>query len=254
MTVSTLIVVPTYDERRNLPDIVARLRAAVGTAHVLVVDDASPDGTGEVADALAAFDDHVHVLHRATKDGLGAAYLAGFAWGLERGFDVLVECDADGSHRPEDLPAMLAALADHDLTIGSRWVAGGGVVDWPLRRELLSRAGSLYARTLLRLRQRDVTGGYRAFRASALRAIGLHEVVSQGYCFQIELLWRADRAGLRIAELPIVFRERRHGVSKMRGSIVVEAMWRVTRWGIASPLGSRRPIAGDMVPQRVTHV
>jgi dolichol-phosphate mannosyltransferase len=174
----------------------------------------------------------VHVLHRAEKAGLGAAYLEGFGWAIRAGYDVIVECDADGSHHPEELHSLLDTLDEHDLAIGSRWVSGGSVVDWPRSRELLSRGGSAYARALLRLRQRDVTGGYRAFRTDALLAIGLANVTSQGYCFQIEMLWRANRAGLRIAEVPITFTERRWGVSKMRGMIVVEAMARVTAWGI----------------------
>ncbi len=230
----TVVILPTYNERDNLADTIERLRESVPDAHVLVVDDNSPDGTGELADEYAVRDGQIHVLHRIAKEGLGAAYLAGFAWALERDYSTVVECDADGSHHPEELPRLLAKLATHDMVIGSRWISGGRVVDWPKSRELLSRGGSLYARHLLALPQRDVTGGYRAFRASALRLIGLENIASLGYCFQIEMLWRAHRAGLRIAEVPITFTERRWGVSKMRGRIVIEAMARVTLWGIAS--------------------
>ncbi len=229
----TLIVIPTYNERENLPGVVARVLDAVAEAHVLVVDDASPDGTGAVASDLAATHDRVHVLHRPGKGGLGSAYRAGFAWGLARGFGRLVELDADGSHRPEQLPLVLAGLdAGRDLVLGSRWVPGGRVENWPLRRAALSRAGSLYARLALGIPVRDVTGGYRAFTADALRAVDYASVSSQGYCFQIEMLWRAYIAGLSIEEVPITFAERIVGVSKMSGAIVAEAMLRVTAWGV----------------------
>ena len=232
-----IVVLPTYNERDNLPDIVARLRAAVPQLSILVVDDNSPDGTGVLADAIAAVDSQVHVLHRSEKTGLGGAYLAGFAWALENGYQVIVECDADGSHAPEQLPRLLDALDDCDLAVGSRWVAGGSVVDWPLRRRMLSRAGSAYAGLMLGLAPRDITGGFRAFRAPALRALQLDTVSSQGYCFQIELLWRASAAGLDIREVPITFAERIKGASKMSGNIVTEAMWRVTQWGVGRLLG-----------------
>lgn len=228
-----LVVVPTYDERDNLERVVARLRAAVPQAQVLVADDNSPDGTGDLADALAAGDENVHVLHRPGKQGLGAAYLAGFAWGLERGFDVLVEMDADGSHQPEQLPCLLDALREADLVLGSRWVPGGSVVNWPLSRKLISRGGTTYARLALGLPIRDVTGGYRAFRADALRRLDLHDVASQGYCFQIDLAWRAVQRGLRVVEVPITFVERERGQSKMSGAIVRESLVRVTAWGLA---------------------
>ncbi|GAB3590899.1 polyprenol monophosphomannose synthase [Angustibacter peucedani] len=228
-----LVVVPTYEERDNLETVVGRLRRAVPDADVLVADDNSPDGTGQIADALAAADDHVHVLHRAGKQGLGAAYLAGFTWGLDRGYDVLVEMDADGSHQPEQLPLLLAALADADLVLGSRWVPGGQVVNWPLSRKLISRGGTTYARLALGVPIRDVTGGYRAFRASALRALDLQDVASQGYCFQIDLAWRAVQRGLRVVEVPITFVERERGESKMSGAIVRESLVRVSAWGLA---------------------
>ena len=227
-----VVIIPTYNESENLPTIVGRVRAAVPEAGILVVDDNSPDGTGRLADELAAADDQVQVMHRLGKGGLGAAYLAGFAWALQEGFDVVVEMDADGSHQPEQLPRLLEALRDADLVLGSRWVPGGGVENWPRSREILSKGGSLYARTMLGVRVRDVTGGYRAFRADTLRRLDLHDVVSQGYCFQIDLAWRALQRGLRVKEVPILFVERTAGVSKMSQRIVVEAMWRVTMWGL----------------------
>jgi dolichol-phosphate mannosyltransferase len=235
-----LVVIPTYDEVENLPRIVARVRAAVPAADVLVADDNSPDGTGVVADRLAGDDDHVHVLHRRGKEGLGAAYLAGFAWALDRDYGVVVEMDADGSHRPEDLPRMLLALEDADLVLGSRWVPGGSVVNWPRRRLLLSRGGNTYARLALGVGIRDITGGYRAFRRHALEALDLSEVASQGYCFQVDLAWRAVRAGLTVREVPITFVERELGTSKMSGSIVREALVRVTQWGMSSRLARLR--------------
>lgn len=227
-----LVVVPTYNERENVASIVGRVRAAVPAAHVLVADDDSPDGTGRIADGLAADDDHVHVLHRPGKAGLGAAYLDGFGWGIRHDFDVLVEMDADGSHLPEQLPDLLARIdAGADLVLGSRYVPGGSVVNWPRHREVLSRGGNTYVRLVLGVPLRDATGGYRAFRRSALEAIGLEAVASQGYCFQVDLAWRAVLAGLRVDEVPITFVEREAGVSKMSRGIVVEALWRTTQWG-----------------------
>ncbi|HEV7826587.1 MAG TPA: polyprenol monophosphomannose synthase [Mycobacteriales bacterium] len=231
---SVLVVVPTYDEADNLRAIVERLRAAVPTAYVLVADDNSPDGTGEIADALAAVDDHVAVLHRPGKQGLGAAYIAGFAWAREHGFDVVVEMDADGSHAPEQLPRLLDALVGADLVLGSRWVDGGAVVNWPTHRMLLSRGGTLYTRLALGLPLRDATGGYRAYRMRALAGIDLASVASQGYCFQVDLAWRVWRAGFRVTEVPITFTERQRGHSKMSSSIVREALWRVTVWGVSA--------------------
>jgi dolichol-phosphate mannosyltransferase len=179
----------------------------------------------------------VHVLHRTAKQGLGAAYVAGFGWALERGYDVVVEMDADGSHRPSELPRLLEAVTEADLVLGSRYVRGGQVVNWPKRREWLSRAGNVYTRVLLGLRLRDVTGGYRAFRAATLRKVDLGAVVSQGYCFQVDIAWRAVRAGLRVVEVPITFVEREHGESKMGPHIVREALLRVTRWGLEHRAG-----------------
>ncbi|MFR9726395.1 polyprenol monophosphomannose synthase [Streptomyces sp. MS19] len=246
-----LVIIPTYNEADNLPPLLDRLRAACPAVHVLVADDDSPDGTGKVADEIAGDDPRVHVLHRAGKEGLGAAYLAGFAWGLDRGYDVLVEMDGDASHQPEELPRLLTALASGaDVALGSRWVPGGRIVHWPKYRELLSRGGSAYARLLLGVPVRDVTGGFRAFRRHVLESGLLTGVASQGYCFQVDLAHRAVRAGYRVAEVPITFVERRAGDSKMSREIVVEALWRVTVWGVAARLGRpaarRRPAQGRL--------
>ena len=227
----TLVIIPTYNESESLPSLLERLRRAVPNADVLIADDNSPDGTGALADAFAESDPAIHVLHRPSKAGLGAAYLAGFAWGLEREYDVLVEMDADGSHRPEELPRLLALIPPADVVLGSRWVAGGSVVNWPASRRLLSRGGSLYTRLALGIPTRDATGGFRAYRASALRALDLDSVESNGYCFQIDLLWRALQRGLDVREVPITFVEREAGTSKMSGGIVREALLNVTRWG-----------------------
>jgi len=235
-----LVVVPTYDEVENLPLITRRLRTAVPNADLLVVDDNSPDGTGELADGLAAADPSVHVLHRAGKQGLGAAYLAGFAWAREQGYDVVVEMDADGSHAPEQLPRLLAALEDADLVLGSRWVAGGEVVNWPRSREVLSRGGNLWTRVALGLPLKDATGGFRAYRREVLDKVATPAVASQGYCFQVDLAWQTWRAGYRVVEVPITFVERELGTSKMSRAIVLEALWRVTLWGVTSRR-SRRP-------------
>jgi dolichol-phosphate mannosyltransferase len=208
------------------------VRAAVPGAELLVVDDNSPDGTGDLADKLAEDDTYVHVLHRAGKAGLGAAYIAGFGWALDQGFGAMVEMDADGSHQPEELPALLGALADADLVLGSRYVPGGKVRNWPKSRLVLSLGGNLYVRLVLGLKLKDATGGYRVFRASTLRRLGLSEVQSQGYCFQVDLAWRTVRAGLKVVEVPITFVERVHGSSKMSRAIVAEAFWRVGLWGL----------------------
>ncbi len=227
-----VVIIPTYNERDALPIIVGRVRSSVPEADILVADDNSPDRTGEIADDLAGEDDHVHVMHRLGKEGLGAAYLAGFAWALQEGYDVVVEMDADGSHQPEQLPRLLDALRTADLVLGSRWVPGGGTENWPKSRQFLSRGGSLYTRIMLGVPIRDVTGGFRAFRADTLRRLDLHEVASQGYCFQVDLAWRATQRGMRVREVPITFVERTVGTSKMSQMIVVEALWRVTVWGV----------------------
>jgi len=236
------ILVITYNEVDNVERITARLRAAVPDAHVLIADDNSPDGTGQRADQLAAVDDHVHVMHRLGKEGLGAAYLAGFAWGLQQGYGVLVEHDADGSHQPEQLHRLLEALVDADMVKGSRWVPGGEVVNWPKSRELLSRGGSLWTRLMLGVPLRDATGGFNAFRAATLRGIGLHNIASAGYCFQVDLGWRALKAGFTVVEVPITFVEREYGDSKMSQKIVVEALVRTTLWGVAHRGGQLRSL------------
>jgi dolichol-phosphate mannosyltransferase len=197
----------------------------------LVIDDNSPDGTGDIADGLAADDSNLHVMHRLGKEGLGAAYLAGFSWALQHDYAVVVEMDADGSHQPEQLPRLLTALRGADLVLGSRWIAGGGTENWSKSREILSRGGNFYTRTMLGVPLRDATGGYRAFRADTLRKLDLHNVASQGYCFQVDLAWRAVQRGLIVSEVPITFVERAVGTSKMSQRIVVEALWRVTVWG-----------------------
>ncbi|MBK7820257.1 MAG: polyprenol monophosphomannose synthase [Tessaracoccus sp.] len=228
-----LVIIPTYNEAQNIESIANRLRRAVPDAHILVADDNSPDGTGAIADRLAAGDAHIHVMHRKGKEGLGAAYLAGFHWGLDEGYDILVQHDADGSHQPEQLPLLLDAVRNGaDMVKGSRWVKGGSVVNWPKSREFISKGGSLWTRAWLGLPVKDATGGFNAFRASTLRGISLNEVASAGYCFQIDLVWRTLRKGFRVVEVPIEFVEREFGDSKMSRNIVVEALIRTTLWGI----------------------
>ncbi|WP_029287261.1 polyprenol monophosphomannose synthase [Cellulomonas sp. HZM] len=233
---TTLVIVPTYNERESIPGALARLATNVPDAHVLVVDDGSPDGTGALVEKIAADDTaprEIHVLHRSGKQGLGTAYVAGFRWALERGYDVVCEMDADGSHRAEDLPAVLAALDGHDLSLGSRWVPGGKVVNWPLHREVLSRGANTYTRIMLGMPLGDATGGFRAYRADLLARLPLDEIRSQGYCFQVDMAWRSVQAGARVVEVPITFVERTAGASKMSRRIVVEALVAVTRWGTA---------------------
>jgi dolichol-phosphate mannosyltransferase len=227
-----VMVVPTFNEADNIVWLVGRLRAAQPEVDVLVVDDNSPDGTGALADGLAADDPAVHVLHRSAKGGLGAAYLAGFAWALEAGYDVVGEMDADGSHQPEQLHRLLEALLDADLVIGSRWIPGGSVVNWPLRRAALSRGGNLYVRLLLGISVRDATAGFRVFRRSALEKIDLASVESTGYVFQTDLVTRCLRAGLTVREVPIEFVERVRGDSKMSGAVATESLRRITQWGL----------------------
>ena len=227
-----LVIIPTYNESENITRIVSRTRKAVPDAHILVADDNSPDGTGKLADEIAASDDHVHVMHRLGKEGLGAAYLAGFEWGLNEGYQVLVEMDADGSHQPEQLPELLNALTDADLVLGSRWVKGGEVLNWPKSREILSRGGNLWTRIALGIPLRDATGGFRAFRRKTLLGLGLDNVASAGYCFQVDIAWRALKAGFKVVEVPITFIEREYGDSKMSQKIVVEALALTTMWGI----------------------
>jgi len=226
-----LICIPTYNERDNVESIVSAALAADPRVDVLVVDDGSPDGTGSLADALARESSRVHVLHRAGKAGLGKAYLAAFEWALQRGYAYVLEMDADWSHDPKYLPTLLdRAASDADLVLGSRWVQGGGTRNWGLGRRLISRGGSFYARTILGLGIRDLTGGFKCFRADVLRAIDLPTVTSTGYGFQIELTYRAIRRGFRVVEVPIVFEDRRVGQSKMSRAIVLEALamvWKI---------------------------
>ena len=237
-----LVITPTYNEIESLRATVSSLFAAVPTVDLLVVDDASPDGTGALADELSAADARIFVLHRSAKDGLGQAYLAGFEWALARGYQIAVEMDADGSHPATALPAMLSAVLGDPavgLAIGSRWIPGGKVVDWPVGRWILSRGANLYARLALRVPVHDITAGYRAYRAAFLATIDPHRIDSRGYCFQIDMTLRTVDAGWKIVEVPIEFRERQAGVSKMSKSIVVEAMRRVTVWGVQRRLPRR---------------
>lgn len=248
MTFSTdraVVVIPTYCERESLPPLMTRLLAVTPAVDVLIVDDNSPDGTGDLADEISRSEPRVHVLHRPGKQGLGPAYVAGFSWALDAGYARIVEMDADGSHQPEQLPALLAALdGDAALAIGSRWVPGGAVVNWPWYRRLISRAGTQYARLLLRSKLHDITSGFRAFPRWSLEALDLGSLSAQGYAFQIELAWRVERSGAAIREVPITFIEREHGRSKMTFRIVFEALVSVTRWGLT------REVAHPLVPAR----
>jgi dolichol-phosphate mannosyltransferase len=238
------VIIPTYNESENIARIISRTRKAVPDAHILIADDNSPDGTGKLADEIARADDHVHVMHRLGKEGLGAAYLAGFEWGLNAGYEVLVEMDADGSHQPEELTKLLEALVDADLVLGSRWVDGGEVRNWPKSREILSRGGNLWTRIALGIPLRDATGGYRAFRRRTLLGLGLDNVASAGYCFQVDLAWRALKAGFKVVEVPITFIEREYGDSKMSKRIVIEALALTTMWGIAHRAEQLRSFVG----------
>ena len=223
---------PTYNERQNLEIIAGRIRESVPDADLLVVDDNSPDGTGDLADKLAERDPHVQVLHRTEKAGLGRAYVAGFSWALEAGYDLIVEMDADGSHRPEDLPKLLAAAAGADAVIGSRYVPGGTVVNWPKSRAFLSWGANFYNQVMLGVRVKDATGGFRVYHAQTLRRIDLNGIQSAGYCFQIDMTLRVLQSGLRIVEVPITFVERERGASKMSSSVIFESFTRVARWGL----------------------
>ncbi|MBW6439952.1 polyprenol monophosphomannose synthase [Actinoplanes hulinensis] len=226
-----LVIIPTYNEADNVRVITDRVRKAVPVVDILIADDNSPDGTGAIADELAEADDHIFVLHRAGKEGLGAAYKAGFQWAKDKGYDAVVELDADGSHAPEELPGLLDALGDHDAVLGTRYIPGGSVHNWPLRRLLLSRGGNIYIRMALGMPFKDATGGYRAYRLSVLDKIEVGTIASTGYSFQVEMAWRAYRQGFRMIEVPITFTEREHGVSKMSGNIFKEQLLRVTLWG-----------------------
>lgn len=235
-----LVVIPTYNEIDNVRMIVGRVRNAVPEVDVLIADDNSPDGTGQAADELAAADSQVHVMHRAGKEGLGAAYVAGFRWARDHGYDIVVQMDADGSHAPEELPLLLDALNENDAVIGSRWVKGGKVVNWPFHRLMISQCGNIYVRMMLGMGIKDATGGYRAYRLTVLDKAELDSIQSQGYSYQVELTWRIHRNGFSIVEVPITFAEREHGTSKMSGSIIKEAFTRVMVWGIQSRRASLR--------------
>jgi dolichol-phosphate mannosyltransferase len=248
---SVWVILPTYDEAENLEAVVGGIRAAAAEARILVVDDNSRDGTAELADALAAGDPLLEVLHRPGKAGLGRAYTAGFAVALAAGAEFVVEMDADLSHDPADLPRLIEAAQDADVVLGSRYAPGGGIENWGLDRRVLSRAGCAYARRVLGVDVRDLTGGFKCFRASALQAIEYPSAGATGYAFQVELTWRALQLGLRVVEVPIRFRERRLGRSKMSAHIAREAAWRVPglrfgprRW---RPLVSEPPAADALV-------
>lgn len=235
----TLVVIPTYNERESLPGVLTRLRASAPAVDVLIVDDNSPDGTGALADELAAADPQLFVLHRPGKAGLGTAYRAGFRWGRERDYEALVEMDADGSHHPEQVTRLLDRLespSPADLVIGARYVPGGAVHNWPRRREVLSRGANLYAKLLLGMPLHDATAGYRAYRSRVFDVIDLDQVTSQGYSFQVELAWRTVNAGFAVAEVPIDFTERALGASKMSRAVVIEAVTQVARWGVEKRL------------------
>ena len=241
----TLVVVPTYDEAESIEEIAGRILAVSTRVDLLVVDDASPDGTGAIVDRIAEDEPRVRVLHRAAKLGLGTAYLAGFADARRGGYRYVFEFDADGSHPAERIPALITALdRGADLAIGSRYVPGGATENWPLRRELLSRCASIYARTLLQSRVHDITAGFRGYRVECLAEYDLDRVTSTGYCFQVEMAWMFERRGKPIVELPITFVERENGVSKMSRAVVFEAIWRILAWGIGYRLGVLGLIAG----------
>jgi dolichol-phosphate mannosyltransferase len=249
-----LVIIPTYNEAENIRLITDRVRRAVPSVDILVADDNSPDGTGGLADELAASDNHIFVLHRPGKNGLGEAYKAGFAWAKDKGYDVVVEMDADGSHAPEELHKLLDALREHDVVLGTRYVPGGSVHNWPLHRLLLSRGGNIYIRMALGMPFKDATGGYRAYKMGVLDKIDVATVASQGYSFQVELAWRAYKQGMRVAEVPITFTERELGASKMSGNIFKEQLLRVTVWGVQSRKATlldklgRRPRQGSTWP------
>ena len=233
MSQQTLIAIPTYNERESLPVTIEAIHRYSPEVDVLVVDDGSPDGTGDWADERARSDERIHVLHRTAKNGLGAAYLAAFDWALERDYSIICEMDADGSHRGRDLPLLLRAIdAGADLAIGARWVPGGATVNWPGNRKLLSRGANVYVNVAIGLGVHDATAGFRAYRRELLEAMDLGAVESQGYCFQIDMTVRAKNAGAVITEVPIVFVERELGVSKMSGNIIEEAVGRVAVWGV----------------------
>ncbi len=231
MTLRTLVILPTYNEKDSLEETVTHLLRAQPKVNVLIVDDASPDGTGTIANLLSEGDNRISVLHRSQKEGLGPAYLAGFEFGLGEGYELLVEMDADGSHRAEDLAALLNAAENNDLVIGSRWIHGGSVQNWPRHRQLISRIGNTYARVLLGSKIKDMTAGFRVYKAELLQKLIHRDLAAHGYAFQVELAWRSERSGASVLEVPITFIEREHGTSKMSSAIVREALWLITTWG-----------------------
>jgi dolichol-phosphate mannosyltransferase len=242
-----LVTVPTYNERQSLPGLVTRLHRTLPGLRILVVDDGSPDGTGALAEEMASADGRVRVHHHAPRAGLGAAYVDAFSLIVDdrcgsfaHGVGWVVQMDADGSHAPEELPRLLAAATESDVVLGSRYVPGGATAGWAWHRRLLSRAGTVYSRRALRLALRDVTGGYRCFRRAALAQLGMTTVASEGYCFQVDVAFRVERAGMRVREVPITFVEREHGESKMSGEVVREALWRITSWAVRDRVRRRR--------------
>jgi dolichol-phosphate mannosyltransferase len=243
-----LVVVPTYDERENVDRLISGLRRSVDDLNILIIDDGSPDGTAEAVRRLMVEDPRLHLIERPGKAGLAGAYLAGFAWGIERGFDLIVEMDADLSHRPEDLPRLLRGASRHDLVVGSRYVRGGAVSNWSRARLALSRGANLYAGVMLGLPVKDATSGFRVYRRPAIEFLTSEPPGSEGYGFQIELVYRAHRAGFSIAEVPITFQEREHGISKLSRAIVVEALFEVARWSIRDRLIARRRVPASIAP------
>jgi len=228
----TLVIVPTFNEKENLPLLVEAVFNIVPHVNILVVDDGSPDGTGQLADELAGRDSRIHVMHRTRKEGLGKAYVAGFDWALEHGYELIFEMDCDFSHRPEHLPDFLEAAKDADLVLGSRYIKGGGTENWGLSRKIISRGGNMYARAVLGLPYKDLTGGFKCFRRKVLETLDIHNLFSFGYCFQIELTYRAHNRGFKIAQVPIIFPDRTRGQSKMSGKIFKEAfftVWKLRR-------------------------
>jgi len=244
----TLVVIPTYDEAENIDAVLRQTLAAVPDGHVLVVDDNSPDGTGDLVARHPAFGRSVHLLRRPGKAGLGEAYRAGFSWALDHGYDHVVQMDADLSHPPERIPALVDALTDADMSVGSRYVAGGGISNWSWSRRLISWLGNRYVQWVLGLPVRDATAGFKAFRADTLRQIGVLESSSNGYCFQVENTWRAVRQDLRVTEVPITFVDRTAGSSKMSSRIVLEAVIRVLHWRAADSVSSWNPRSAERVP------
>lgn len=235
------VVLPTYNEAGTIAEVIARVLGSTSEAEVLVVDDNSPDGTGRIADEIAATEPRVRVLHRSHKQGLGPAYLAGFAHALNARFDAVIEMDSDLSHDPADVPRLIAGASQADLVIGSRYVPGGATRNWSKMREAISRGGNLYARSLLRLPVRDATSGFRIYRSEVLEEMALEAVRSEGYGFQVEMAWRAWIMGFVLAEIPITFSERREGASKMSGTIVLEAAPKVAGWALKFKRAPRAP-------------